>query len=71
VGNRSLEEQLAFRDYLRSHPAEAQRLSAHKRALCVEHGDGKARYIAGNSEMVREIIRRAMPDGRCLAPEIG
>lgn len=69
--NRSLEEQLAFRNYLREHPAEARRLSAHKRALCIEHENDKERYIGGKSEMVREIIRKAMPDGRCLAPEVG
>jgi len=71
VGNRSLEEQLAFRDYLREHPDEARRLSAHKRALCIEHDNDKALYITGKSEMVREVIRHAMPDGRCLAPEVG
>jgi len=70
VGNRSLGEQLAFRDYLREHPDEVRRLSAHKRALCIEHDNDKALYIAGKSEMVREIIRRAMPDGRCLTPEV-
>ena len=70
-GNRSLAEQLAFRDYLRSHPDDADRLSAHKRALCVEHDNDRDLYIEGKSEMVREIIRRAMPDGRCLAPDTG
>jgi GrpB-like predicted nucleotidyltransferase (UPF0157 family) len=69
LGNRSLEEQLAFRDYLRAHPEEAARLSAHKRALCIEHENDKARYIRGKSDAVREIIRRAMPDGECRAPE--
>ncbi|MGB2983581.1 MAG: GrpB family protein [Candidatus Bipolaricaulia bacterium] len=67
-GNRSLEEQLAFRDFLRTHPDQARRLSAHKRALCIEHDNDKDLYIAGKSEMVREIIRLAMPDGACLAP---
>jgi GrpB-like predicted nucleotidyltransferase (UPF0157 family) len=71
IGNRSLEEQLAFRDYLREHPEEARRLSEHKRALCIEHDNDKPRYISGKSEMVREIIRKAMPDGRCLAPKVG
>jgi GrpB-like predicted nucleotidyltransferase (UPF0157 family) len=69
-GNRSLEEQVAFRDYLRRHPDEVRRLSAHKRALCIEHGDDKDLYIAGKSEMVRQIVRLAMPDGACLAPKI-
>jgi GrpB-like predicted nucleotidyltransferase (UPF0157 family) len=70
VGNRSLEEQLAFRDYLRTHSDEARRLSAHKRALCIEHDNDRQLYIKGKSAMVREITRRAMPDGRCLAPEV-
>jgi len=70
-GNRSLQEQIAFRDYLRERPEEAARLSAHKRALCIEHDNDKDRYIVGKSEMVRGIIRRAMPDGDCLAPKPG
>jgi len=69
-GNRSLLEQLAFRDYLRGHPAEAERLSEHKRALCRQFNHDKARYIKGKSGLVREIIRAAMPDGRCLAPNV-
>ncbi len=63
VGNRSLEEQLAFRDYLRTHPEAVRRLSAHKRALSFEHDNDKALYIAGKSDMVQEITRRAMDDG--------
>ena len=70
-GNRSLEEQLAFRDYLRAHPEEARRLSAHKRALCIEHDNDKNLYIAGKSDMVQAITRVAMADGACLAPRIG
>ena len=58
-GNRPLIEQLAFRDYLRTHPDQAQRLSAHKRALCIEHDNDKDLYIAGKSEMVQEITRLA------------
>jgi len=69
-GNRSLLEQVAFRDYLRIHPEQARRLSDHKRALCAEFNNDKSRYIRGKSEMVREIIRWAMPDGQCLAPQI-
>jgi len=70
VGNRSLEEQLAFRDFLRSHTDDARRLSAHKRALCIKHRNDRDLYIKGKSAMVREITRRAMPDGLCLAPEV-
>jgi GrpB-like predicted nucleotidyltransferase (UPF0157 family) len=68
VGNRSLAEQLAFRDFLRSHPEEARKLSELKHALCIEHDNDKDLYIKGKSEAVRAIICRAMPDGRCLAP---
>jgi len=70
-GNRSLAEQVAFRNYLRQHPQEVEALSAHKRALCIEHANDKERYIAGKSDRVRAIIVRAMPDGRCLAPKPG
>ena len=70
-GNRSLAEQVAFRDYLLQHPQEVEALSAHKRILCIEHGNDKERYIAGKSDRVRAIIARAMPDGRCLAPKPG
>lgn len=69
-GNRSLMEQVAFRDYLRNEPLQVRRLSEHKRALCVRHDNDKTLYIKGKSAMVREIIRMAMPDGQCLAPEV-
>ena len=69
-GTRSLQEQLAFRDFLRSHPAEAERLSEHKRDLCRRFDHDKGCYIRGKSDHVREIIRAAMPDGRCLAPQV-
>lgn len=59
-GNRSLREQLAFRDFLRTHLDHARRLSARKRALCIEHDNDKDAYIAGKSDMVQEITRLAM-----------
>ena len=51
---------LAFRDYLRSHPDEAERLSEHKWALAERFENDKDRYIEAKAAMVQEILERAL-----------
>jgi len=53
-------DNLLLRDYLRSHPAEAQAYAAHKRALfekgatcLLEYSSGKSTFIAGLLERAR------------------
>lgn len=50
---------LAFRDHLRSHPADAQAYAALKRELAAAHGRDRERYTQGKSDFVSEILARA------------
>lgn len=50
---------LAFRDYLRTHPEDADAYSTLKRKLAVKFGDDRDAYNRAKSEFVSEILRRA------------
>jgi GrpB-like predicted nucleotidyltransferase (UPF0157 family) len=52
----------AFRDYLRAHPDEVERLSAFKQALADRVGDNRQAYIEGKAVMVREVLDRALQE---------
>jgi len=78
VVQRGREEQrtLAFRDYLRDHPATAREYEQLKRDLAARHrgGDAASReaYSAGKSSFVERIVSQAIASGypRCsFAPE--
>jgi len=51
---------VAFRDYLRSHPNEAQRYGELKRTLAIEFRENRAAYVAGKTDFVEEIIGHAI-----------
>jgi GrpB-like predicted nucleotidyltransferase (UPF0157 family) len=74
-GNRSLEEQPAFRRYLRADPDPARRLSKLKVALRVEHENDRQAYIDGKCDLVREIARLALaaltPTSEAGRPPLG
>jgi GrpB-like predicted nucleotidyltransferase (UPF0157 family) len=55
-----LKRHLAFRDYLRTHPDEARRLSEHKLELAARFNNDRALYIEGKAAMVLEIIDAAL-----------
>ena len=59
-GAEELRRHLAFRDYLRSHSDEAQRLSEHKWQLAARFDNDKERYIEAKAAMVLEILERAL-----------
>ena len=50
---------LAFRDYLRAHPGDAQRYEALKRTLAVQFRDNRAAYSKGKTEFVQAILEKA------------
>src|SRR5688572_18583994 len=54
----------AFRDYLRGHPEEAARLSAHKleiaARLAIDLDDDRSAYQEAKAPMVLEILERAL-----------
>jgi GrpB-like predicted nucleotidyltransferase (UPF0157 family) len=59
AGSREVARHLAFRDYLRAHPDQAQRYSELKRALAAEHARDADAYMDGKDDFIREMDRRA------------
>ncbi|WP_426615926.1 GrpB family protein [Bradyrhizobium sp. McL0616] len=53
-------QRLAFRDYLRVHPAEATAYECLKRQLASEHPADREAYTAGKSAYVESVMRKAM-----------
>jgi GrpB-like predicted nucleotidyltransferase (UPF0157 family) len=52
-------EYLAFRDYLRAHPADARRFADVKRALAARFPRDREAYMNAKSSYVQQILRRA------------
>jgi GrpB-like predicted nucleotidyltransferase (UPF0157 family) len=55
-------QRLAFRDYLRSHPDEAQHYEALKRTLAVQYSTDREAYTAAKSDYVDDVMRKAQRD---------
>jgi len=52
-------ERLLFRDYLRTHPDEAQRYAALKRKLAGRFCNDRERYTEGKSEYIEAVMQKA------------
>jgi GrpB-like predicted nucleotidyltransferase (UPF0157 family) len=52
-------DHLAFRDFLRTHPADVRAYEALKRDLAAAHRDDRAAYTDGKTAFVRGILFRA------------
>jgi GrpB-like predicted nucleotidyltransferase (UPF0157 family) len=52
-------ERLLFRDYLRTHPDEAQRYEALKRDLASRFHEERERYTNGKSDYIRVVMQQA------------
>lgn len=48
-----LADEIAFRDYLRAHPARAAEYAALKRRLCIEYARDREAYTEGKSAFVK------------------
>jgi GrpB-like predicted nucleotidyltransferase (UPF0157 family) len=59
-GAYELRKQVAFRDFLRAHPAWRERLSSLKWELCLQHGNDRQAYMDGKDALVREITALAL-----------
>jgi len=51
--------QLAFRDYLRTHPEECDRYAALKENLIKEDPSGKDAYIKGKTDLINEMLDKS------------
>jgi GrpB-like predicted nucleotidyltransferase (UPF0157 family) len=58
-GSQQIERHLAFRDFLRAHPAEADQYAALKRRLAEEHPDDIEAYMDGKDGFIRDIDAKA------------
>jgi GrpB-like predicted nucleotidyltransferase (UPF0157 family) len=61
AGSEQVQRHLAFRDYLRAHPDDAQRYSDLKRRLAAEYPTNIEGYMDGKAEFIRDIDRKASP----------
>ena len=59
VGSAFWREHLAFRDYLRAHPAARDEYAELKRALAARFPNDREAYIAGKAPFVRQVIELA------------
>jgi GrpB-like predicted nucleotidyltransferase (UPF0157 family) len=50
---------LAFRDYLRAHPAAVREYEALKRELARRHRDHRNRYLEGKASFIQVVLERA------------
>jgi GrpB-like predicted nucleotidyltransferase (UPF0157 family) len=59
-GDENIARHIAFRDYLRAHPEEAQAYEAAKRAAATAHPGNSMAYNGHKSDWVRACVDRAM-----------
>ncbi|MFX1560770.1 MAG: GrpB family protein [Promethearchaeota archaeon] len=55
-----LNRQVTFRNYLRTHPDDANAYSEFKRHLVREYSGNRVSYIEGKDALVKEILERAL-----------
>lgn len=60
AGSEETVRHLAFRDFMRAHPEEAQRYSELKRRLAAAHPEDIDGYMAGKDAFIKEMQRRAL-----------
>jgi GrpB-like predicted nucleotidyltransferase (UPF0157 family) len=59
ISSAQIDRHLAFRDYMRSHPEDAQKYSELKQYLAQEYPQDIAGYMDGKDEFIKEIDRKA------------
>jgi GrpB-like predicted nucleotidyltransferase (UPF0157 family) len=58
-GSPECSRHISFRDYLRTHPVDANRYASLKRELVRKFGNDREAYTQAKSEFITEILRRA------------
>ncbi|SDH00372.1 GrpB domain, predicted nucleotidyltransferase, UPF0157 family [Planococcus glaciei] len=61
-GNPEIKRHLAFRDYLKKHPKEAERYGTLKKKLAEAHPWDIEKYIQGKEQMAANIEKQAMEE---------
>jgi GrpB-like predicted nucleotidyltransferase (UPF0157 family) len=56
----ALKEEVAFRDYMRTHKKDRERLNALKWELAEKYNNDRQLYIDGKDAMVKDILKKAM-----------
>jgi phosphoribosylformylglycinamidine synthase subunit PurQ / glutaminase len=56
---RGYDDQIAFRDHLRSHPSAARAYERLKRVLAARHGRDRTAYTNGKATFVSDVLKRA------------
>jgi GrpB-like predicted nucleotidyltransferase (UPF0157 family) len=59
TGSEQVKRHLAFRDFMNTHPVEAQKYSELKRKLAAEYPQNIDAYMDGKDDFIKEIDRRA------------
>jgi GrpB-like predicted nucleotidyltransferase (UPF0157 family) len=54
-------DQIAFRDYLRTHPSAARAYARLKRRLAIRHRDNRGAYANAKAGFVAAVLKRARP----------
>jgi GrpB-like predicted nucleotidyltransferase (UPF0157 family) len=62
AGHEQWAAMLAFRDYLRAHPGDAQRYEALKRELAMKFRDNRRAYTNGKADFVHAALAKARGD---------
>lgn len=59
TGNQEIERHLTFRDYLKTHPVEADQYAMLKQKLAQQYPTNIEKYIEGKHDLIQEIDQRA------------
>ncbi len=65
IGNPEISRHICFRDYLNSHPEEAEQYSVLKEKLAEEYRHDAVGYSEGKSSFIKEIDRKAVSWRSC------
>jgi len=60
AGSSEIERHLAFRDYMNTHPEDAQKYSNLKQELAEKYADDYERYMDGKDAFIKEMEKRAL-----------
>lgn len=63
ISHSNVTRQIAFRDYMRDHPKDAQEYAVLKMRLAKSNSKGMAEYLEGKQNYIEGIIRTALPQG--------